>query len=474
MKTPLGKLWFPLLISLLLSGCALLSPTTVTLPETDLPQQFSTGESSPGDQRPWWEQLHNDELNRLLKTAIGNNLTVRKTWAKLRQARASAIKAGADLLPEITGKGSTTPFHSEGPSGVNTSSTWSFGLTSSYEIDLWGRVTADHRQQELSAFSKEEQVRTAILTLSGQVAKTWISIISIQEQKKLLREQLSINHKLLDLLKHRFSLARATLLDVYQQRQTVLSLENTLIPLEARNKTLYHQLAIYLGHPPGTLPKIRTKTIPRFQSVARIGLPADLLDQRPDLKDARLQLESATFQVVQARAARLPKLKLSLSLTLSASDLAELVESWVTALGASLSGSLFDHGYTSAEIERTRGIVDEKLSNYRLLLLQAIGEIEDALANEEQFRKSETVLSSRILLADKTLQEATYRYLNGISDFLPVLQEQLQSVTLKINQIKNRAELASSRINLLKALGGSWLSTIPRPPSSPAFSEPDK
>lgn len=459
--------WSLLIITVLLSGCSLIQPEQATLPREDVAQHFSTKSTNPDLSEPWWLQFQNNELNGLMTKAISNNLTVRETWARLRQTQAAAAKAGAAKLPDLSGNIGASHNRTEDSQGSNTNENqWSLGITAGYEIDLWGRVEASHKQQQLSADINREGIYTAIMTLSGQVTKTWVTIIALQEQQKLLREQMEINQKLLELLELRFSLARVSLLDIYQQRQTVLSIENSLIPLEAREKLLYHQLAVLVGQPPGSLERVQTRILPRLNSVAQVGVPADLLNARPDLRASRLQLESAGWQVVQARAERLPKLELSLSLTMSAAQIGDLIDNWILKLGSTLAGSLFDGGKSRAEIERTKAVVDEKLATYRLVLLQATQEVEDSLVSEERYHKSATGLTRQITLSDKTLREATYRYLNGLSDFLPVLREQLQSVSLKLELIQTRAEIINSRIDLYKALGGSWIPETARTASN--------
>lgn len=443
---------------LIISGCSVIQPQFPEVSKTAVPSTFSVPGANPELSKPWWLQFKNDELGKLIESGLSHNFSVQATWARLRQAQAAAVKAGASKYPTLTANLGATHSRSENSSGSNTSTDlYSLGLTAAYEVDLWGRVQASRKQQQLSAEISREGLYTAALTLSSQIAKTWVAIVTLQEQQKLVKEQLAIQQKLLGLLEHRLSLARVSLLDVYQQNQSVLSLENSLIPLEAREKLLYHQLAVLLGRSPGTLERIQTRLLPELTSPARAGVPADLLERRPDVRTSKLQLESAAWQVVQKKAERLPRLDLSLSLTMSAAEIGELIDNWILRLGATLLAPLFDGGTRKMEVKRTQAVVDERLAGLRHQLLVAVGEVEDALVEEDRYHRSEAGLSGQITLSDKTLQEATYRYLNGISDFLPVLREQLQSVNLKMERIKTRSEMINARIDLYKALGGSWI-----------------
>ncbi len=450
-------------VLLLQAGCSIIEPEYPEIPKSVVPNSYSTPGSGVDLSKPWWLQLENTELTSLIEKGLANNFSIQATWARLRQAQAAAVKAGSAKYPTLTANMGASHSRSESTSSSSSSTDlWSLGLTAAYEVDLWGRVKALDQQQKLSADVSREGLYTALVSLSAQIARAWVGIITVQEQQKLLREQLNIQQELLGLLEYRLSLARVTLLDVYQQRQSVLALENSLIPLEANERILYHQLAILLGQSPGTIGRVQTRLLPRLASVAQVGLPADLLTMRPDVRASRLQLEAAAWSVVQARADRFPRLDLSLSLTMSAAQIGELIDNWILKLGGTLLAPLFDGSKRELEVKRTRALVDEKLAALRNLLIVAVGEVEDALVEEEQYHRSDAGLQNRIMLSDKTLQEATYRYLNGISDFLPVLQEQLQSVNLRMDLIKTRSEMIKSRIDLYKALGGSWIPEIAR------------
>ena len=453
-----GRFCSLLTVLLIIPGCSVIQPQYPEIPKPVVPATFSIPGANPELSKPWWLQFDNDELNQLITRGLSDNFSVQATWARLKQARAAAVKAGASQYPTLTANLGATHSRSESTSGSSSSADlYSLGLTAAYELDLWGRLEASRKQQQLGAQISREGLYTAALTLSSQIAKTWVAIVTLQEQQKLVKEQLGIQQKLLGLLEHRLSLARVSLLDVYQQNQSVLSLENSLIPLEAREKLLYHQLAVLLGRSPGTIDRIQTRLLPELTSAARAGVPADLLELRPDVRGLKLQLESAVWQVVQKKAERLPRLDLSLSLTMSAAEIGELIDNWILRLGATLLAPLFEGGTRKMEVKRTQAVVDERLAGLRHQLLVAVGEVEDALVQEDRYNKSESGLSDQITLSDKTLQEAIYRYLNGISDFLPVLREQLQSVNLKMERIKTRSEMINARIDLYKALGGSWI-----------------
>jgi len=285
-----------LIVLLILSGCSVIQPQFPEIPKTAVPATFSIPGSHPELSKPWWLQLKNDELDQLIKQGLSHNFSIQATWARLRQAQAAAIKAGASKYPALTANLGATHSRSESSSGTSSSiDLYSLGLTAAYEVDLWGRVEASRKQQQLGAEISREGLYTAALSLSSQIAKTWVAIVTLQEQQKLVKEQLAIQQKLLGLLEHRLSLARVSLLDVYQQNQSVLSLENSLIPLEASQKLLYHQLAILLGQSPGTLDRIQTRLLPELASAARAGVPADLLEHRPDVRTSKLQLEAAVW-----------------------------------------------------------------------------------------------------------------------------------------------------------------------------------
>jgi outer membrane protein TolC len=169
-----------------------------------------------------------------------------------------------------------------------------------------------------------------------------------------------------------------------------------------------------------------------------------------------LRLQSADWQVAAARADRLPTISLGASLAYSAGRLDLLLDNWILRLAGSVSNTLVDGGALQAEVRRSRAVVEERLAAYRNTVLTAIREVEDTLISEQQYRQSLANIEQQLELTKMAYREATWRYLNGLSDFLPVLREQINLITFQLDRTRTRASLLKARISLHKALGGGW------------------
>ena len=448
---PLFPLFF-LLSALLTGGCVDLRPETENPTPANLPEKFSLYNPVAAADTPWWLNFNNQELNRLISSGLSDNLSLQEAWARLAQARATAIKAGAGLYPAVTANGGAAHQRTDGSS----TDSFSVGLSTGYELDLWGRVRAGAASAQLSADASQEAVNTLALSLSSQIAAAWLELISQRLQQQQLEQELELNTQLLELIKMRFTMSRATALDVYQQGQTITGLQGGLIKTRANCRLQLNLLALLTGRPAGGETDLIQDSFPTIPALPPTGLPADLLSRRPDIRAAGLRLQSAGWQVTAARAARLPGIDLSASLLYAASGLDLLLDNWILGLAASVSGTVFDGGALQAEVDRSRAVVDERLAAYRNTVLSAIREVEDALTSEQQYRQSLTNIDQQLSLTKMAYREATWRYLNGLSDFLPVLREQINLITFQLDRIKTRANLLKARISLYKALGGTW------------------
>jgi len=456
----------PVLVFLLMlnSGCMdLRSQVDGPLP-ADFPQQFSLYSPKIENPNPWWYDFNSAELNRLQTMGLEDSPDLQIAWARMRQSRAIAVKTGADRLPDLsaTGTGATLRTNSDG--GDDAYDDFFLGLDFTWEADLWGRVRAKSESAALSSRATIEDAHAAALSLSGQIAEAWINLLSQRQKQQQLEEQLEINRKLLELMEMRFMMAKAGALDVYQQGQTVSGIEGGLITVKSQIRLSLHQLALLTGKAATADMGLEQSSFPKIQLTPATGLPADLLANRPDIRAAGLRLQSSTWSVTAARADRLPKLQLDASLHYSAGILDALLDTWILRLAGSLTGPIFDGGKRTAEVERTIAVVDERLASYRKVVLVAIREVEDALAREQEFRQTIDNIDQQIELSDNAYREATWRYINGLSDFLPVLREQVNQITLQLDRIQAGGDLLKARIGLHKALGGSWLNSLARSP----------
>jgi len=450
-------------LALLLAACNPFRPAPRTPQSGLLPETYSIGDGLEMPQARWWEDFREPELNALVAAGLDANLTLSQAWARLDQARAVAVQAGAARYPDLTGFGEAgrSYRHSGGTSLLRDGNAdYTLGLMSRYEIDLWGKVASGREAAVLQSAAAREELQAAAVTVAAEVTRLWAGVISERMQLRLLEQQLEGNRIYLELVELRFRMALGTALDVFQQRQVVERVQAEIPLVEERRQLLLHQLALLLGLPPQKAPDINRSTLPSPSALPAAGLPADLLELRPDVKAAQLRLEAADWQVAAARADRLPSINLSADLRLSAESADQLWDSWFLNLAAGLTAPLLDGRRRAAEVERTRAVVEENLSRYRETVLTAVKEVEDALVTEDSLRRHITAIERELQAGRSALEEAIERYRKGLNDYLPVLTQLVLVQGLERDLVRRSAELLTARIGLYRALGGRWIETM--------------
>ena len=427
--------------------------------QESLPNKFSEFTTDAAPEKRWWETFNDCELNALVEEAFLKNMNLKELWARLKQARARAVQTGADRYPDLTGTAGAS--HSKkrtknGSASTSTSEDYSLGLSSSYELDLWGRVRAEQEAAILSAEASKQDLNVAAITLAAEVTNRWLQIIAQRMQKHLLNEQLRINQIYLELIELRFRYAMVSALDVYQQQQVIDQVRAQIPLVEAQESRLMNELSVLLGEAPRSPLVISRPDLPKLSPMPSTGIPADLLENRPDIRAAQLRLQSAGWNVSAARADRLPSLTLSAKAIFEKEHLDLLLDNWLLSIAANLTAPIFDGNRRAAEVDLTMALKDENLAAYRQNILTAIREVEDALVTEAKQQEHILELKQVIQTARKALDQATLRYRNGLTDYLPVLTQLLSVQDLERNLITQQATLLTNRISLYRSLGGTW------------------
>ena len=453
--------WLLLPTIALLSSCAVFAPEERTELNTDVPEEFSLYSQTLDTTNRWWESFESAELNALVDEALTNSPSIQQAWARLTQAEAIAQKAGAARYPSLGYEGKAGATRS-GATG-NTVEAYSLGLTAAYEVDLWGRIKSETEAAALDREASREQLNAAAITLASQTALRWTGIVAQRLQTDLIRRQLESNQTSLELIELRFRKSFANALDVYQQRQAVAGTQSRIPLAELRETLLHHELAALLGRVDFDTLKVPDSQLPTLGELPSLGIPADVLANRPDVRQAGLKLQSADWQVSAARADRLPAIRLTASGGYANVNASDLFDDWIANLAGSLAGPIFDGGRRKAEVARTRAVANERLAAYRETVIHAIKEVEDALVSEQKQREYIVALDHNMELSRKSYKEAVNRYRSGVIEYLPVLVELVSLQNLERDRVVAQFNLLQYRINLYRALGGSWPNELQNP-----------
>jgi len=448
-------------------ACA--SPTEVTTPY-EIPAAFSEPGTAPAAER-WWQDLADPRVDALIDEALAGNLGLQTAWDRLAQAQSLARREGSLLFPSVDGTTEGQVAWAEGDdarsfggnqaSGFGRRDDFALGLVAAWEIDVFGRLRAARDAARLDASASAEDLRAVALALSARVATTWYELVEQRGQLQLLDEQIATNARVEELVTLRFRMGQVSAADVLRQRQLVEERRGERVLVASRAQVLAHQLAVLLGRPPAGSDFDATAALPALPALPATGLPAELLARRPDVRRAYQQVLAADRRLASARADRYPRLALSATAGLSSEELADLVDNWIATLAAQIVAPIFDAGRRSAEVERTRAVVSERLHGYGDVVLVALQEVEDALVRERQQRAFIASLDLQLELAQEALLRIRDRYTKGAVLYLDVLAALQSQQALSRNKLTAERDLVAVRIGLHRALSGGFASPAP-------------
>lgn len=429
----------------------------------------------------WCSDFGEESLDRLVGRTWRDNLDLKAAWARLEQADAVASEASAPLWPQASVTGGWTRSKQslgavEGPAGVPSVSSearnrFTLGASASYEFDLWGKYRERAAAAELDREATRAAAEALAITLTAQVGEAWFDVVAQRERLALLDEQVAISQEYLELTRLRFARGLATGLDLTQQAQNLESLRGQRAGARSGLELAEHRLAVLTGRSPGVELEVGAVELPDLPSLPELGVPADLLEQRPDVRAAKLRLEAADARTAAEVADLLPTLRLSVNLSYQAEELGKLFDSLFYSLGAEVAQSIFQGNRRRAQVDRAESAAEEQLYNYGSTLLGAMREVRDALVLEARQAEFVESLREQVEVAESSLEVARSRYRQGGLGYLRVLTslQSLQAVERAL--LDARRQQFSHRISLCRSLGGTWVRELDS--SIEEASEPD-
>lgn len=442
------RLTLILILTAGLEGC--ITEPVPQEPPLLLPEHFSMSGKEPIATQ-WWTVFNDTSLNKLIEQSLGGNFSLLAARQRIHQAWAAARKAGASLRPELDLEGGADTNHTF--STNSNSDSFLLGVAASYELDLWGRLEASRTALEYEARATASDFQVAALTIAGETATTWFTLIESEQQVKLLTQQRELNKNILELLSIRFRTGTSPFADILQQRQLVEQNDSELASLRAEIKLLHRQLILLLGNLSPVIPD-RPDILPEIPQLPATGIVITRLTNRPDVKAALLRLKSSNATLAAAVADRLPRISISAEFSSQASSPGDLFSNWFSNLGANLIGPLLDGGKRKAEQERVNAITRRLWYSYGQTMLEAINEVEEILIREQDLLQEGQSLSRQLEIAAQTVGQAGNRYRQGLEDYQRVLSSLLNHQSLQRQLLKNHRKLLENRIGLYRALSG--------------------
>ncbi len=450
---------FPLffLVSLL-GGCALTEPAT--RPELPSPAAWTAPTDTEGQavSATWWQGFSSQRLPALLAQAERDSPDLQSAVERVQQAEIQVNIAGASLFPTLgLSVGSGWKRSDATGSQASDAHTSSLGLNLGYELDVWGRLAAGVRSAEASLDASRYDQDTVKLTLQGGVANAYFQVLATRERLRIAQENLRLAERILAIVEARYRHGSVSALDVSRQRTAVLTLRAALPPFEAQERQNLAALAVLTGQAPQGF-MVAGEEFGNLQAPGVApGLPSALLTRRPDLARAEARLAAADADVLAARAALLPGISLSGSAGLASGALLSLANPAASlALAGALTQSLFDGGRLRNQVALSESRRRELVESYRLAVLTALKEVEDALNNVDRSRRLIEAQEAIREESARSLRLAELRYREGADDLQAVLDAQRTLFQTEDQLIQARLTRLTATLDLYKALGGGW------------------
>ena len=441
-------------------GCTLHEPSPVTLPVDPPPEYLESREggmtNAPTER--WWLAFQDEQLNRLMEELFRQNLELTQLIARLDQVESLVRINRSAQLPFLSSDGSLSRSQQPGLNDDFIGNTEQLSLVAGFELDLWGKLKARTKAAQLDYAAGQEDLQTLYIGLSARLADLYFLAVE-QRAQMALNDQLVASYVDTEQrVERRYRLGLAPAIDMYQSRQTQTAARSIRYLYEARLAEAEHAISVLLGRYPEQNKNGSLAELPAAPDFPGVGIPADLLNNRPDLRAALTRVEAADERVAAAIADRFPTISLSGSYgTLRQDVTAGLLTGEFWSLLGNLSMPIVDGGRRRAEVDRQQAALREAVALYQQTVLNAFKDVEDALANNYATAQRLEQLAATAEATGATLRLSTDRYLAGLDDYLPVLTAQRTDFETRSNLLAAQRQLLVDRISLARALGGSWM-----------------
>ncbi|MCP3926087.1 MAG: efflux transporter outer membrane subunit [Desulfobacterales bacterium] len=412
--------------------------------------------------RKWWTLFNDPLLNRLIETASKSNLDLLSVIARVEETRARLGVVTGDYLPSVDVSGSAMRGQSsENNYGTgNTDTFYANGIGASWEIDLFGRIRRSVEAAKAQYQASEEDRTDVMISLYSSVSLTYLEIRTNQARLKAAKSNIESRKGLLVLTKSRLEHGLATELDLAQAKSLLAIAEAGVPPLRLGISRGINNLAVLLGKRPGTLHEelLNHKLIPLPPSKVTVGVPADLLRQRPDIRKAERILAAQTARIGVEKSALYPSFSLTGSFGFESIDAGDLFDagSQVFSFGPSLRWNIFSRGKIRNLIKAQDAVTRQSLFKYEQTVLNGLREVENNLKAYVEDRIRLAALERAVKAAKHTVRLARDLYKQGLVNFQPVLDAQRDQFNFENQMAVAKGDSAANFVRLYASLGGGW------------------
>jgi multidrug efflux system outer membrane protein len=444
-------------------------------PEVPEEQKFRHQEEAELDPKsladlPWWELFRDPHLQAHIRAALEENKDLLLATARVDELRAQIGIVQGELFPQLAG--SAEAMHRRIPGtlipGISQDTKLEKEIYSlqgflSWELDLWGRLRRATEAAKAEFIAVEHARQGVLLSLVSHVAEAYFDLRALDLELEVTRRTLESRRKYFQIVNDRYKDGLASGLEVTKAEAEVAKLSARVPNLERQVAMQENALSILLGRNPAGIGRGLTLTEQTLPPVIPAGLPSWLLERRPDIRQAEQQLVAANAQVGVAKAEFFPKISLTGNYGVLSRELDDLFigPAQIWGIGPSMSVPLFTGGKLQSNLEATDARKQQALIRYRQVVQQSFREVDDALVTHQKVRESRQELEKFVTSNRKALQLAEYRYEEGLSDYIDVVDAQRQLYDSEIDLARTQQVQLVSVVQLYKALGGGWQGESP-------------
>jgi len=472
-----------ILAATLLAGCTVGPNYQRPAPAAPLPHDWHWQAAQPRDdlpKGPWWKLFRDDQLNRLEEAAMAQNQDLKAAVARVEESRARARLQGAAFFPSITAAPSYTrtqlprdnPQFAKIPiPGIlqryEPYNSFNVPLDLSWELDLWGRVRRSFEAAQAEAQASVADYQNVLLTLQSDVAVEYYTLREYDSELAILTDTVTARTESLRINKVRVQAGRATNVDVAQASTDLTNAQASLADVAQRRAETQDALAVLCGVNPGDQVLASNPLAADVPPpVVPVGLPASVLERRPDIAEAERTMAAANAQIGVAVAAYYPDITITASLNFASTVLANLISfsNAVWSFGPQLAGTAIDGGSRAAQVESARANYDKTVATYRQTVLTAFQQVEDALAQQRILEQQEEAQRTAAGAAREAEQLAMNQYRAGTVPYTTVIQTQTVALSAELTLLSVRLSRLTASATLVTALGGGWRDVELPPP----------
>ncbi|WP_319521809.1 efflux transporter outer membrane subunit [uncultured Desulfosarcina sp.] len=458
-------------VILMMTGCAAVGPDyEAPVPEltdawqTPLQDGLRAESVDPDQLARWWETLDDPLLAGLIEKTLIANPDLKQAIARVRQSRASRAMTAADRFPTLDVGGSVTTNRISKDSSSTESGIerdwYEAGFDAGWEVDVFGGVRRSVEAADADLQAVQAELDDVRVSLAAEVARNYIEARTYQYRLDVAMANIKAQEETVDLIESRFEAGLSNELDTQQARYNLEDTRSQLPGLRSGLEAAKNRLAVLTGQAPGSLREQLEERlpIPVPPLTVAVGVPANTLRRRPDIRSAERQLAAQSARIGVATADLYPKFQLLGTIGLESINSGDFFDksSRFWNLGPSVSWRIFDAGAIRRNIEVQNAIADRYLAAYEGAVLAALEEVENALNvyAEEQVRRSH--LKQAVVAAQRAVDLAQDRYAAGLVDFSNVLDAQRSLLSFQDGLAQSEGTVTTNLISLYKALGGGW------------------